>query len=86
MKITKGTPVVVFNPMSWERTDLAAVRLPEGDTNRYSIFDANGKEIPSQTVVKGLLEREVLFVDPKIPSFGYRTFELRKKRFKGRRQ
>ena len=76
-KITKGTPVVVFNPMSWERTDVAAVRLPEGDTSQYSIFEVNGKEIPSQIIEKGLLEREVLFVAPKIPSFGYKTFELR---------
>ena len=26
-RITKGTPVIVFNPLSWERTDVATVEL-----------------------------------------------------------
>lgn len=78
-KITKGTPVVVFNPLSWQRTDVAALKLPEGDASQYSVFETNGGEIPSQIVDKGLLERELIFVAENIPSFGYRTFELRKK-------
>ncbi len=76
--ITKGTPVIVFNPLSWERSDVAAVSLPEGDTSEYAIFESTGKEVPSQIVEKGLLEREVLFVAQRIPSFGFRMYELRK--------
>ncbi|MGA7162004.1 MAG: glycoside hydrolase family 38 C-terminal domain-containing protein, partial [Bacteroidota bacterium] len=77
-KITKGTPVIVFNALSWERTDVATVELPEGDTSQYAIFETTGKEIPSQIVNNGVLERELLFVAQKIPSFGYKTFEMRK--------
>ena len=76
--ITKGTPLVVFNQLNWERTDVASVPLPEGDTSEYAIFQENGKEIPSQTVDQGLLQREILFIAERIPSYGYRTYELRK--------
>ena len=77
-KITKGTPVVVFNQLSWERSDLATIHLPEGDTSQYAVFQTNGKEVPSQMVGTGLLERDVLFIAEKIPSFGFKTYELRK--------
>jgi alpha-mannosidase len=73
-----GTPFTVFNTLSWERTDLAAVDLREGDEDSYAVFDARGKELPSQTVRKSHYERQVLFVAGHIPPFGYATFELRK--------
>ena len=76
--ITKGTPIVVFNQLTWERTDVATVHLPEGDTSEYAVFQTNGKEVPSQTVQTGLLEREVLFIAERVPSFGFKTYELRK--------
>jgi alpha-mannosidase len=80
--MTKGTPVVIFNPLSWERTDVAVVKLPQGRGDDYALFDAHGKEVPSQIVEKGLLERELIFVAGKIPSIGYTTFELRKEKSK----
>ena len=73
-----GTPFMVFNTLSWERTDLAAVNLRAGDDDSYAVFDALGKEIPSQTVTTSRYERQVLFVAGRIPAFGYATFELRK--------
>ena len=73
-----GTPFMVFNTLSWERTDLAAVNLRAGDADSYAVFDALGKEIPSQTVTTSRYERQVLFVAGRIPAFGYATFELRK--------
>ncbi len=76
--MTKGTPVIVFNPLSWERSDVAEVGLPEGDTSEYAIFESDGSEVPSQIVEKGLLEREVIFVAHKVPSLGFRLYELRK--------
>ncbi|MGA9408116.1 MAG: glycoside hydrolase family 38 C-terminal domain-containing protein, partial [Bacteroidota bacterium] len=79
-RLTKGTPVIVFNPLSWERTDVATVKLPEGDTSQYAVFETNGKEIPSQIVEKGLLERNVIFIAQNVPSFGFETFELRKQK------
>ncbi|MGB2868888.1 MAG: glycoside hydrolase family 38 C-terminal domain-containing protein [Bacteroidota bacterium] len=79
-KVKKGTPLLVSNPLSWERTDVARVDLPEGDMSDYSIFDHQGKEVPSQVVTHGKYSREVLFIAEKIPSLGYKLYELRKQK------
>jgi alpha-mannosidase len=73
----KGKPVLVFNPLSWERSDIVRATLEPGDTARYAVFDAAGKEIPSQIVVNGKYERDVLFVARNVPSLGYATYLLR---------
>ncbi|HTO93372.1 MAG TPA: glycoside hydrolase family 38 C-terminal domain-containing protein, partial [Bacteroidota bacterium] len=74
-----GTPFTVFNTLSWTRTDLATLRLPEGDTKAYAVFDARGSEIPSQTVRESRYERELLFIAKEVPPLGYATYELRPK-------
>ncbi|PIU45429.1 MAG: hypothetical protein COS95_03535 [Ignavibacteriales bacterium CG07_land_8_20_14_0_80_59_12] len=76
-KLKKGKPVVVFNPLSWDRNDIVRVKLDEGDLNDYAVFDARGKEIPSQAVSKGEYKREVIFIADKVPSLGYALYELR---------
>jgi len=79
-KIKKGTPVVVFNPLSWERTDLVQYELPKGDNAEYALFDVHGKEVVSQTVRIDRYTRHILFVAEKVPSVGYKTYELRKQK------
>jgi len=76
--VRRGQAIVVFNPVSWERSDVVTLRLPDGDSTSYAIFDANGKERPSQLVKEDPLRREILFVAENAPSLGYRTYELRK--------
>jgi alpha-mannosidase len=72
-----GTPVVVFNPLSWERTDIVKVSLPKADEADYAVFDGGGKEVLSQTVQTGRYQREVMFVAQQVPSLGYKTYQLR---------
>ncbi|OGU54805.1 MAG: hypothetical protein A2V66_06865 [Ignavibacteria bacterium RBG_13_36_8] len=79
-KIKNAVPIVVFNPLSWERTDVAAVQLSEGDLNDYSIFDLVGNEIPSQAVAKDKYEREVIFIADQVPALGYKTYQLKKQK------
>ncbi|MEW6511423.1 MAG: glycoside hydrolase family 38 C-terminal domain-containing protein [Bacteroidota bacterium] len=74
-----GTPFIVFNSLSWERTDLAEVRLPEGDASPYAVFNSMAKEIPSQTVQHSRYDRRLVFIAEKVPSFGYSTYTLRKR-------
>ena len=74
----KGTPVVVFNPLSWQRTDDVRYDLAEGDDTEYAVFDSQGKEIPTQIVQTDELHRQLLFTAEDVPSIGYKTFELRK--------
>lgn len=76
--IKSGTPLMVMNPLAWERTDLVTVLLAEGDESNYAVFDGNGKEIPSQIDSSDKLHRSLLFVAAKVPSLGYRLFGLRK--------
>ena len=73
-------PVVIFNPLSWDRTDIAKIKLPKGDETIYAVFDEAGKEIPSQTIQTGRYDREVLFIAQTIPSMGYKTYQLKKQK------
>lgn len=72
----EGVSVVVFNPLSWERSGAAVVNCKalgiEGD---IIIVDDSGKEVPSQVVIgtEGT-EKSVIFVAEKVPSMGYKVF------------
>lgn len=74
---TKGRPVVVFNPLAWDRSDLVTLKLPAGDATSYSVWDGKGKEIPSQTIIQGRYDREILFKADNIPALGYATYILK---------
>jgi alpha-mannosidase len=77
-KARKGIPVVVFNALSWDRSDLVRVRLAAGDVNTYAVFDARGKELPCQAVSVDRYTREILFIATGVPSLGYKTYQLRR--------
>ncbi|NMB83163.1 MAG: alpha-mannosidase, partial [Ignavibacteria bacterium] len=77
VNIKEGKPIIIFNPLSWKRTDLAILELPKGDYKNYSVFDTNGNEISSQIQIKDKLTREIIFVAKDIPSFGYKTYVLK---------
>ena len=76
--VKKGKPIIVFNPLGWERTDLVKLSLPVDDMNAYSVFDQKGMEVTSQTIPAGRYQRDLLFVARDVPSLGYKTYELRK--------
>ena len=78
--VKKGTPLLVFNGLSWDRTDAVTVRLPEADEAIYAVFDDKNTEVPSQVVRKDKYHREILFIAENIPAMGYRSYELRKQR------
>jgi len=82
----ESIPVVVFNTLSWERTDLVKFTLDvEGnDENSFRLVDQDGTEIPYQLIndheIKGNRDEVIsfLFVAEKVPSLGYKTFYLEK--------
>jgi alpha-mannosidase len=78
-KFNKGLPVTVFNSLNWVRTDLVKVQLSGSNLSNYSVFDANGNEIPSQSFSKDRFNKEIIFVAKEVPSVGYKTYELRTK-------
>jgi alpha-mannosidase len=74
--LTRGTPLVVFNPLSWDRTDIVQYPLPAFDTNSWAVYDVEGKAVPSQIIETGLHERALIFKAEHVPSIGYRCYQL----------
>ena len=69
---TKGTAVVVYNPLSIAREDVveATVSFPNGMPKAVRVFGPAGAEVPSQ-----LAGDKVLFL-AKVPSVGYAVFDV----------
>ena len=68
---TGEQPVVVWNALSFPRTDV--VRLVVPDAARYhSLRDAQGQSLPAQALDDGTLT----FVAPNVPAFGHQTYFL----------
>ena len=80
--IGEGTPVVIFNPLSWKRSDLVETTfdLP-GGLNYFSILDDKSQKVPFQIIeqkeVLGHNQFKVIFLAENIPSMGYSTFRLK---------
>lgn len=74
----EGTPLVVFNPLTLEREDVATarVRFPDRRGQAVRVFDADGRELPSQVRVVDGDEVEFLFL-ARVPSVGFAVFDVR---------
>ena len=70
-------PVVVFNPLSWERKDVVELELPEGDLNNYKVYDSEGNEIASQLINTDKYQNKILFIADGVPSYGYKVYYLK---------
>ncbi|MFC1563472.1 alpha-mannosidase [candidate division KSB1 bacterium] len=70
----EGIPVVVFNPLSWERTELTSITPPDEFTEVMGLYDTGGNEIAYE-----LMDGEVAFIAENVPSTGYKTYYLRGK-------
>ncbi|MGH9397514.1 MAG: glycosyl hydrolase-related protein [Terriglobia bacterium] len=72
-------PVVVYNPLSWERTAPVACNftIPAG-WRGLSLRDDAGHEVPYEVLTGGNGEgpAKILFIAHNMPSIGYRTFYL----------
>ncbi|MHC4445252.1 MAG: glycoside hydrolase family 38 N-terminal domain-containing protein [Planctomycetota bacterium] len=66
-----GRPMVVFNPCSWERTEVVEVPIEKTSTTFFTVKDTKNAQMPVQVDIR----RGVLtFTAKDIPSFGYKTF------------
>jgi alpha-mannosidase len=78
--LRSGIPVVVFNPLSWDRSDIVKVALPKADEADYAVVGISGKEVTSQIVRTGRYQREVMFIAQDVPSLGYKSYQLKKQK------
>jgi alpha-mannosidase len=68
----QGVPIVVFNPLAWDRVDVVKVKMPK------RLMPKNPTAVSSDGVEKAPVQvsgDEVLFLT-KVPSIGYKTYYL----------
>src|SRR6202453_5137544 len=67
---TKGTPIVVFNPLNIEREDLVEAKLTGATPKAARVTGPDGKEVPAQ-----IEDGKVLFA-AKAPSIGFAVYDV----------
>ncbi len=74
---TTGRPVVVYNPIAIPREDIveAVIPYPDGSPDNISVFDPEGKEVPSQVIDHTKKALTILF-PAKVPSFGLACYDI----------
>lgn len=73
----EGIPVIVANPMEYERSDIVKIKLNKNiDGSAVSLFDADGKEYPTQIMAHSLNSTAIL-AKVTVPALGYKVFDLK---------
>ena len=77
----EGAPLIVFNPLAWERTEPVEAELSfPGPVKGIRVIDGAGKEVPVQVLEESSTALttglRVLFIAENIPSLGYRTYRV----------
>jgi len=76
---TRGRTIVVFNPLSWPRTDVVQVlsRLVKVEAPAYRIVDAaSGEPVPYQLLDGDARYSRIAFIAREVPALGYKTYRL----------
>ncbi len=77
-----GTPLILFNSLSWQRTDpvTTTMEFPKGTMKTIAISTSESKNIPVQTSNESryndgsLKSTDITFIAENIPSIGYATY------------
>lgn len=64
--------LLVYNPLSWSRSDIVQIKLPAENLRVTKIRQSNGQEIKFDVDEAG----NVIFVARNVPAIGYSTFEI----------
>ena len=70
----EGKSLLVFNPLSWARSDAVEVPLDELE-NEFEIYDEQGRIISSQ-VIEG--KKKIVFIAEDVPSVGYKEYRAKR--------
>ena len=66
-------PIVVFNSLNWQRSEVVSVSLPpETNNQEWQVYDSLGNQIASQIDA----DANLLFLADDIPAIGYRLYWL----------
>jgi alpha-mannosidase len=73
---TGEIPVVVFNSLSWIRSDAVETSVTFGSVPQYvRVYDNTGAEVPSQVVSINGQTAKIVFEANNIPSAGFKVFK-----------
>ena len=68
-----GEPLLVFNPLSWARSEPVSLPMDEAEAAGLAVLDGQGRALPTQY---SRLDGALWFRADDVPSLGYRTFYL----------
>lgn len=68
--------LAVFNPLSWERTDIVRVFLPEKLAEKKRNFRLHDGRSGDEVVYQSIDDRTILFLARDIPAFGYVVYTV----------
>jgi alpha-mannosidase len=68
-----GIPVIVFNTLGWQRTDVVSIDMKDDIADNFEILDSDGNICLSQE-----LEGKIIFLAEDIPAAGYRVYYIGK--------
>ena len=75
-----GVPVIIWNPLAWQRTDIVAidVQLPDSPKGTISVVNSDGQPQPFQVLTKdpGRNKYRLLVEAKDVPSLGYRVLHV----------
>ncbi|MBN2345923.1 MAG: alpha-mannosidase [Candidatus Aminicenantes bacterium] len=86
----EGMPVLVYNPLSWQRNDIVTLRcppppgkakgivpVPPAVDDRIAVLDEKGREVPCEFRDCGEKDKiEITFLARDVPAIGYRIYSL----------
>jgi len=74
----KGTPLLVFNPLAWERDGIVRVSPPQKFQEGIKVLDEKDNEVPCQILTSNKKGKELTFLARKIPALGYKVYRIQK--------
>ena len=77
----QGIPIVIFNPLSWERTDTVEVELHlESSVSGVELTDPQGRRATYQILGEqrsaNAYDLRILLLAENVPSLGYKTYQV----------
>lgn len=73
----EGTPLIIYNPLSFEREDLVEAIVPISSEEKFSVYDSAGKNIKAQIITGGRDETHIIF-PAKTPSLSWNVYNIQK--------
>lgn len=74
---TKGVPVVIYNSLGYNVTDLAEVEIEMSKAPKgIFVYDANGKKVPAQ-LLSYCNGKAKLLLEATVPAVGYAVYDIR---------